>query len=254
MSGRCSPTDALNLLRAAFEPKAAAARLTQAIRNDDSFPLYCDGVLVKSHIAATAQVVPKLADDRHWTADIESTGQGLGWARGLNWEFEIDKVKALLPRAETERPWPTVSGSVNWTPPAILASPQPDTREQAMQAAATAAEAARTEAAAARAELERARAELQAATERMERAEAQAQAAEARAETAADNAPRRRPGPKPEHPLWRLETAVFTYRFFRKEKRMPSAGEVAEHLQIKCDGWAPDNSDILKLIRFLHSE
>jgi len=118
-----------------------------------------------------------------------------------------------------------------------------------VKAAAAAAEAATAEAATARADLEQARAALQAATEQMEKAEARAQAAEAHVEP-----PRRRPGRKPAHPDWRLEAAAFTHRFFRKEKRMPSAGEVAEHLQTKYDGWEPDETDIRDLLRFLHRE
>ena len=125
MSGRCSPTKALELLRPAFEPMDAAAELTRAVHKNRC-RVYCDGVLVKPHIAAITRVVPKLADDGRWTADIESTGPGLGWARGLNWELEIDEVMALKPQPELERPWPTVTGSVNWSPPAMLAQ-----REQA---------------------------------------------------------------------------------------------------------------------------
>jgi len=65
---------------------------------------------------------------------------------------------------------------------------------------------------------------------------------------------RRRPGRKPDYPRWRLEAAAFTHRFFRKEQRMPSAGEVAAHLQTKCDGWEPDETDIRDLLRFLLRE
>jgi len=81
------------------------------------------------------------------------------------------------------------------------------------------------------------------------------EAAEARVETATDDAPqRRRPGTKPKYPLWRLDAAVFIHRFSRKEKRMPSAGEVAGLLQTKCDGWEPDEGDIRELLRFLVRE
>src|SRR5262249_51707855 len=136
MSGRCSPTEALALLGPDFSPMAAADEMMQAIRTNSSFRLWCDGVLIKPHIAVIAKVVPTLEPEGRWTADIESTGPGLGWARGLPWELQIDDVMALRP--------------------------QPDTRAEAMQAAATAAaEAARAEAATARAELEQARAALQ---------------------------------------------------------------------------------------------
>src|SRR5262249_49296108 len=67
---------------------------------NDDFPLYCDGVLIKSHMAALTQVVPTLEDDGHWTADIVNIGPRLGWAPGRNWELDVDKVKALRPQPE----------------------------------------------------------------------------------------------------------------------------------------------------------
>ena len=167
-SGRCSPTKALELLAPDFTPMEVAAKITQAIHEDDDFPLYCDGEIVKAHVHAVAKVVPKLEEDGRWTADIESTGPGLGWARGAyNWELEVDAVLAL--------------------------KPQPDTRAESAQATAMSAmqmaEAAAAEAASAQAEVEKARTEMeqaraerQTAAERMERAEARLEAAEARVE------------------------------------------------------------------------
>jgi hypothetical protein len=213
MSGRCSPTEALAILRPAFEPMDAAAELTRAM-HDNRCPLYCNGVGIPSHnIAPRLMVVAQPEKDGRWTARIVGTfavgGVKPTVAMGGEepedvWEFEIEKVKALLPQPEPEleKPWPTVSGSVNWTPPAILApaTPQPESTPEP--------------------------------------------------EPKPDNI-RRKPGPKPEYPLWKLEAANFTHRFFKKNKRMPSAGEVAQHLQIKCDGWEPDDSDIRKLLRDL---
>ena len=96
MSGRCSPTGAVNL-NSLISPLDAAARLTQAIQTNVSFRAWCDGVLIEPHIRAIAKVVPKLdKNEGRWTADVESTGPGLGWARGLPWEFDVDEVKALL--------------------------------------------------------------------------------------------------------------------------------------------------------------
>ena len=69
-----------------------------------------------------------------------------------------------------------------------------------------------------------------------------------------DQDTRRRPGPKPKHPDWRLEAAAFAHRFRKKKKRMPSAPEVAEHLQTKYDGWEPDEHDIGEALRFLVRE
>jgi hypothetical protein len=68
---RISPTEALNPLRREFSAMEAAARLTSAVHNN-SCRLWCDGNLIKPHIAVTLLVVPRLADDGRWTADIVS--------------------------------------------------------------------------------------------------------------------------------------------------------------------------------------
>lgn len=65
---------------------------------------------------------------------------------------------------------------------------------------------------------------------------------------------RSRPGPKSRYPFWRFEAAAFAHDFYKKKKRTPTAGEIAEHLQLTCDGWAPDESDIRDLLRFLIHE
>jgi hypothetical protein len=225
VNARCSPTDALNLLIPAFAPMAAAAELTRAV-HDNRCRLYCNGIVIASHIAPRLMVVAQPENDGRWTARIVGTFAMGGVKPTDVWEFEIDDVKALLSK--------------------------PDTREEVMQAATAAAAAATAEAETARAELEQARVEMQAAIERMERAEARVTAAEeAMASTTIDNGQRRKPGPKPKYPLWRLEAAVFTHDFFEEKKRKPRAGEVAEYLQVKCDGWAPDESEIGKLLRDL---
>ena len=137
-------------------------------------------------------------------------------------------------------------------PRELPAAAQADTKAAAMQTATAAAEAARAEAATARTELEQARAALQTATERMEKAEARAEAARVEAPNLEAPAEKgRRPGPKPKHPDWRSEAASFIHQFRRKKKRQPSAPEVAEHLQIKYDGWEAPESDIRELLRFL---
>ena len=235
MSGRCSPTEALALLGPDFSPMAAADEMTQAIQTNSSFRLWCDGVLIKPHIAAIAKVVPMLEPDGRWIADIESTGPGLGWARRLPWELEIDEVMALRP--------------------------QPDTRAEAMQTAATAAaEAARAEAATARAELEQARAALQAATEQMGQAEARAQAAEARAEAAAQSPPttsnrrvvdepRRKPGPKTKDD-WPIQVAAELIQRVRAGEKMPTPAEMCQWCEENW-GWQPDIRPMQRLFRVL---
>ena len=71
MSGRCSETEALNLLRREFSATDSAKRLTQAV-HDRTCRLWCDGKLVKPHIAVVLLVEPKLDDDERWTARIIS--------------------------------------------------------------------------------------------------------------------------------------------------------------------------------------
>jgi hypothetical protein len=160
-SERCSPTDALNLLIPAFEPMKAADRLEHAVH--EGARLYCDGQIVPARFRKRLMVVATGEPDGRWTADIVSA-VGEAWdqpayedvttkeiVEGVEvfgeivfkevvrtimtkppyrWEFEVDQVKVLLPQAELEKPWPTVSGNVNWTPLAILAPatppPEPD--------------------------------------------------------------------------------------------------------------------------------
>jgi hypothetical protein len=91
----------------------AAEEITRAIRKNRC-RLICDDKVVQPHIAAIATVVPKLDPDGRWIADVESTGAGLGWARGLNWELEVDEVTGLLPNQKPRRkPGPKPKGS--WT-------------------------------------------------------------------------------------------------------------------------------------------
>ena len=144
---RCSPTEALELLmRGGLSAPAAAKRLTDAIHDPDICRLWCDCKLVKPHFAVRLMVEPRYDEDEgRWMARIVSA-VGEAWekpdkpvykwgtkdeleAAPYDWKLDVDEVKALRPQPELERPWPTVSGSVNWTPPAILAPatpPEPD--------------------------------------------------------------------------------------------------------------------------------
>jgi len=146
-SERCSPTEALELLmRGGLSAPAAAKRLTDAIHDPDICRLWCDCKLVKPHFAVRLMVEPRYDEDEgRWMARIVSA-VGEAWekpdkpvykwgtkdeleAAPYDWKLDVDEVKALRPQPELERPWPTVSGSVNWTPPAILAPatpPEPD--------------------------------------------------------------------------------------------------------------------------------
>ena len=231
--GRCSLAQALELLAPDFTPMEAAAKTTQAINehDHDRFPLYCNGEVVNKAHRAIAKVVLNEEDGR-LIPDIESTGPGLGWARGLNWELEIDHVMAL--------------------------KPQPDTRMEAVQTAVAAAEAAMAEAARARAELGQARVVLQAATEQMENAAARAEAAEARVEAATDNLPRRRPGTKYKDD-WPLVMAAEMIRLALRDPEMLKNIDALVRFMVgpegflqKEIGWAPqDPKDVRRMIASL---
>jgi hypothetical protein len=103
---RISPTEALSLLRQEFSAMDAAARLTSAVHNN-ACRLWCDGNPIKPHIAVTLMVVPRLADDGRWTADIASAAREPWEKPSYRWEFETEEVKALLspppqPQQKTE--------------------------------------------------------------------------------------------------------------------------------------------------------
>jgi hypothetical protein len=99
---RISPTEALNLLRRKFSPMDAAAQLTSAVHNR-SCRLWCDGKVVKPHIAVTLIVKLRRGKNRRWMADIASTAP-IGWEKpSYRWEFEIEEVKALLPQPQPQQ-------------------------------------------------------------------------------------------------------------------------------------------------------
>jgi hypothetical protein len=98
--GRCSPTEALKLLRPPFEPTDAAVELTEAMHRDIC-PVICNGVIIKPDIARRLMVVAKKAHGR-WTAHIVGNFAMGGVKPKDVWEFEIDKVKTLLPQPDTK--------------------------------------------------------------------------------------------------------------------------------------------------------
>src|SRR5262249_5549773 len=91
VSSRCSPTDALNLLIPALKPRAAAAKLTRAVHDDDGFPIICNGVVIKDYIAPRLTVVAQRKRGR-WTGRIVSTFAVGGVKPTDVWEFRTDKV------------------------------------------------------------------------------------------------------------------------------------------------------------------
>jgi len=123
VSERCSPTKALNILRPAFKVVVAAAdKLTQATHA--GLNVYVNGQKVHPGFLPHILVVGECQPDGEWIARVTSTVKIGGIGPSDQCEFETEQVKALLPQPELERPWPTVSGSVNYTPPAILAPKQ----------------------------------------------------------------------------------------------------------------------------------
>jgi hypothetical protein len=103
---KISPDEALRLLCRALQPMEAARRLTEAI-HDNACRVYCDGKVVKPHMAVDVRVVPRLEDDRRWTVTIESISRQ--WhGQSYRWEFQEGEVKALLrtplPTTTSDRP------------------------------------------------------------------------------------------------------------------------------------------------------
>jgi hypothetical protein len=98
VSGRCSPTEAVNLLRAAFNPPTACRKLTQAVHDFIKCRVYCDGTMVPPNFAVRLMVEPKYDDKEwRWSANIVSAVNE-AWERGsYRWEFDVDEVLALLP-------------------------------------------------------------------------------------------------------------------------------------------------------------
>jgi len=96
MSGRCSPTQAVNLLRREFSAMDADGRLTQAIHSGKC-RLYCDDDAVAAHFCKRLMVVARLDPDGRWTATIVSAVREAWEKPSYQWEFDVDEVVALLP-------------------------------------------------------------------------------------------------------------------------------------------------------------
>src|SRR5262249_4559920 len=99
----------------------AADRLTQAVHSNKC-RLFCNGVVIKAHIAPRLMVVPQLDNDGRWTARIVGTfavgGVKPPVAMGGEepedvWEFDVDEVVALLPARPGRK-------GVNWESHATL--------------------------------------------------------------------------------------------------------------------------------------
>jgi hypothetical protein len=87
----------------AFSPPAAADELTRAIHDGRCHP-YCRGAAIRSNLAPRLMVVARLENDGSWVARVENVAYTAEQPVDV-WEFEIDEVRALLPRKnESERP------------------------------------------------------------------------------------------------------------------------------------------------------
>lgn len=103
--GRCSTTEAVNLLMPAFTRMAAADELTRAIAaaakleqaiHEGGCDPRCKGVAVRPDLIPRLIVVVKPEKDGGWRARIENTSYSSDQPVDV-WTFAIDEVKALLP-------------------------------------------------------------------------------------------------------------------------------------------------------------
>ena len=107
--GRCSTTEAINLLLPAAgearddyaTPMAAAAKLGQAIREGRCDPRH-DGVAARPELIPRLIVVVKPEKDGGWRARIENTSMSSDQPVDV-WTFAIDEVMELRQRAEQAR-------------------------------------------------------------------------------------------------------------------------------------------------------
>jgi hypothetical protein len=239
-ASRCPPTEALNILRPAFEsPVEAADKLTQATHA--GLNLYVNGQKVHAGFLPHVLVVGMCQPDGEWTARVTGTVKIGGIGPSDQCEFEIDQVKALLPQPDAKAEAVQVAAAS-----AARAA-------EAAAASAAQAKAARAEAEQARAEVERTRTEAQAATERLEKAEARLKTAEARIEasgatTSPDRAPeyRRKPGPKFKDD-WPLLVAAEMIRLARHDpETLENVDGLIEYMRQHLTrelGWHGPNDD-----------
>jgi len=131
-SGKISIDEAFHKLMPRLSPHDAAALMNAALLRGDPKKcarLWCNGEEVDPGFIRTHLVVRAcLNRKRRWIAEIKATRALKKPVEKYAWQMEAKEIEALLPQPELERPWPTVSGSVNWSPPAMLvpATPPPE--------------------------------------------------------------------------------------------------------------------------------
>jgi hypothetical protein len=113
---RISPTEALRLLLPVMSAHYAAKRLTDAVHANEC-RLWEGGRLMRPEIAVmTLVIVARVDKDGRWQAVVEGRGD-IYWRTEI-FTFDVDEVKALLPRAEAAEPQFRKRGpppTRNWT-------------------------------------------------------------------------------------------------------------------------------------------
>lgn len=135
---------AFRKLRPALGPHDAIDEMNKAmLRDDKGARLFCNGRVVdpnfiRDHLVVKGPGSRKANGRRRRNAQIVATQALKKPVEKYTWKLDDRQIEALLPQQELERPWPTISGSVNWSPPAILAPAappsthrQPSTRHEA---------------------------------------------------------------------------------------------------------------------------
>jgi len=129
---RISIDEAFRELRPALGPNGAIDEMNKAMqRYDKRVRLFCNRRVVDPDFIRDHLIVKGPGSRSHpdrpprQTAEIVATRALDKPIEKYIWKMDSDEIAALLPMPELAKPWPTVSGSVNWTPPAILAPATP---------------------------------------------------------------------------------------------------------------------------------
>jgi hypothetical protein len=125
--GKISIDEAFHKLLPRLGPDGTVELMNAALRDPKRAKLWCNGKKVDPGFFRTHLVVrARLKAKRRWTAEIEATRALEKPVGSYTWKVDSKQIEAL-PQPELERPWPTVSGSVNWSPQILApATPPPE--------------------------------------------------------------------------------------------------------------------------------
>jgi hypothetical protein len=129
--GKISIEEAFHKLMPALGPHGAVDEMNKAmLRDDKGARLFCndrvvDPNFIRDHLIVKGPGSRRADGRRRRRTEIVATRALEEPVEAYTWEVDSKQIEALLPQPELERPWPTVSGSVNWSPPAILAPATP---------------------------------------------------------------------------------------------------------------------------------